>query len=130
MGRRSKDYENKQAHIGSFNIKELQKYIKENNISDINATMLMILAKLSNEYLQSIENEGVLYHYTTADNLPRTKRNQLIDSIIPTFTMISKILKDNNLVLEKKCVSTEEKKEEKDGLELLIDNLNKFKDAV
>ena len=115
MGRRSKDYENKQAHIGSFNIKELQKYIKENNISDINATMLMILAKLSNEYLQSIENEGVLYHYTTADNLPRTKRNQLIDSIIPTFTMISKILKDNNLTLEKKCVNTPKEKE-KDGM--------------
>ena len=76
MGRRSKDYENKQTNIGSFNIKELQKYIKENNISDINATMLMILAKLSNEYLQSIENEGVLYHYMTARNVFRPKKRK------------------------------------------------------
>ena len=49
--------------------------------------------------------------------------------LLSTFQLINKILKDNNLTLEKKCVNTPKEKE-KDGIELLIDNLNKVKDAV
>ena len=50
-------------------------------------------------------------------------------NLLSTFQLINKILKDNNLTLEKKCVNTP-KEREKDGIEMLIDNLNKVKDAV
>lgn len=117
MGRRAKDYDEKQLHIGNFNLKELQKYIDENNISDINATMLQVMAKLSNEYINQLETNGL------------SEKSMIPKNLLSTFQLINKILKDNNLTLEKKCVNTPKEKE-KDGIELLIDNLNKVKDAV
>lgn len=117
MGRRAKDYDEKQLHIGSFNLKELQKYIQENNISDINATMLQVMAKISNEYINQLETNGL------------SEKSMIPKNLLSTFQLINKILKDNNLTLEKKCVNTPKEKE-KDGIELLIDNLNKVKDAV
>lgn len=90
--------------IGKFNIKALQKYIEDNNLSEVNSSMLLILAKLANSYLATLEEEGILYKYTTSEGLPRTKKNSLVDSIIPTFSMISKILKDNSLVLPKNAM--------------------------
>lgn len=94
--------------IGKFNIKGLQSYIEENKLSEVNSSMLLILAKLANSYLDAVEKEGVLYKYTTAEGLPRTKKNSLIDSLIPTFSMISKILKDNSLVLPKNAMDDSE----------------------
>ena len=94
--------------IGKFKIKELQSYCESNKLSDINTNMLMILAKLANEYLSALENEGVLYKYVTREGLNRTKKNGLIDNIIPTFSMISKILKDNSLVLPKNTQEAED----------------------
>lgn len=117
MGRRAKDYDEKQLHIGSFNLKQLQKFISENNISDINATMLEVMAKLSNEYINQLEANGL------------NEKSMIPKNLLSTFQLINKILKDNNLTLEKKCVSVPKEKE-KDGIELLIDNLNKVKDAV
>lgn len=110
--------------IGKFKIKELQNYIETNKLSEVNSTMLIILAKLANEYLAALEEEGVLNKYTTREGLSRTKKNALIDNIIPTFSMIAKILKDNNLVIPKQAI---EEKEEKSEIENLLDNLNNMK---
>lgn len=110
--------------IGKFKIKELQNYIETNKLSEVNSTMLIILAKLANEYLAALEEEGVLNKYTTREGLSRTKKNALIDNIIPTFSMIAKILKDNNLVIPKQVI---EEKEEKSEIENLLDNLNNMK---
>lgn len=114
----------KYMRIGKFKIKELQNYIETNKLSEVNSTMLIILAKLANEYLAALEEEGVLNKYTTREGLSRTKKNALIDNIIPTFSMIAKILKDNNLVIPKQVI---EEKEEKSEIENLLDNLNNMK---
>lgn len=114
----------KYMRIGKFKIKELQNYIETNKLSEVNSTMLIILAKLANEYLSALEEEGVLNKYTTREGLSRTKKNALIDNIIPTFSMIAKILKDNNLVIPKQAI---EEKEEKSEIENLLDNLNNMK---
>ena len=94
--------------IGKFNIKNLTQYCADNKLSDVNTNMLIILAKLANEYLSALETEGVLYKYITREGLNRTKKNGLIDNIIPTFSMISKILKDNSLVLPKNTLDNED----------------------
>lgn len=90
MGRRSRDYDSKQLHIGNFNLKELQKYIDDNNISDINATMLQVMAKISNEYINQLETNGL------------NEKSMIPKNLLSTFQLINKILKDNNLTLEKK----------------------------
>lgn len=98
---------NKNMKIGKFNVKEIQKYADENELSSINSTMLSILTTMVNEYLKAIEKEGVLIEYQSREGDKRIKKNQLVDNVIPTFSMISKILKDNNLVLGKKVVDEE-----------------------
>lgn len=115
---------NRNMKIGKFKIKELQNYIETNKLSEVSSTMLIILAKLANEYLSALEDEGVLNKYVTREGLNRTKKNALIDNIIPTFSMIAKILKDNNLVIPKQVL---EEKEEKSEIETLLDNLNNMK---
>lgn len=108
--------------IGKFNVKALQKYIDDNKLSEVNSSMLIILAKLANSYLAALEDEGILYKYVTAEGLPRTKKNSLVDSIIPTFSMISKILKDNSLVLPKNAMD-----DDNDEFNNLMDSLKKPK---
>ena len=89
--------------IGKFNLKEIKKYTEEEGLSDINQTMIIIIAKLVNEYLGQIEKEGVLVDFLTREGTKK-KKNPLIDSILPSFNQIGKILKDNNLVLAKKAI--------------------------
>lgn len=104
--------------LQKFNLKDIQNYAKECELSGINQTMLTILISMVNEYLAAIEKEGVLVEYTTREGLKRIKKNQLIDNIIPTFSIISKILKDNNLVVGKKQVD-----EKSDEFNELINNI-------
>ena len=104
--------------LQKFNLKDIQQYAKESDLSGINQTMLTILISMVNEYLSAIEKEGVLTEYTTREGLKRVKNNQLIDNVIPTFSMISKILKDNNLVVAKKNVD-----EQTDEFNQLINNI-------
>lgn len=104
--------------INKFNIKQIKEYSEENDLSSINSTMLIILAKLCNEYLNTLEEEGIMIHSISREGNDRVNKNKIIDSIIPTFSMISKILKDNNLVLSKKT-----NEEEKDEFQILINNL-------
>lgn len=93
--------------IGKFNIKDIQEYTANNDLSSINSTMLIILTTMVNQYLQVVEKEGIMIKYKSREGADRYKKNQVVDNIIPTFSMIAKILKDNNLVLGKKVTEEE-----------------------
>lgn len=104
--------------IGKINTKLFQQYIEETDLSTINCDMLLILARMVNEYLKSIETESLLIESVSREGNKRIKKHPLADSIIPMFNTISKILKDNNLTIPKGEAETEE-----DEFENLMKNL-------
>ena len=108
----------KKMKINKFNLKNLTKYAEQEGLSEINTTMIQVVATMVNEYLKNIEQEGVLIDTINSSGARVKKKNALIDSILPSFNLLGKILKDNNLVLAKKQLD-----EEGDKFKDMIQNL-------
>lgn len=102
--------------LSKINIKEFQKYMKDNELPSITQDILTTLVGLVNEYIGGLQAEGVMLTYISREGNERKKKNPISDSIIPTFSLIAKILKDNNLTLPKTTT-------ENDNEQINFDNL-------
>lgn len=97
----------KKLKINKFNLKNISKYTEEEGLNEINKTMIQVVTTMVNEYLKNIEEEGVIIDTFNSNGNSVKKKNALIDSILPSFNLLGKILKDNNLVLAKKVIDEE-----------------------